>query len=79
MPPHESAFALTIHKAQGSEYDEVLVLLPPAPEQPILSHPLLYTAASRARTRLELAAGRDSVAAALAARTERASGLADRL
>ncbi len=79
LPPTESAFALTIHKAQGSEYDEVVVLLPPAPEQPILSHQLLYTAASRARHHLEIAASRASLEAALAARAERSSGLAGRL
>lgn len=79
LPPIESAFALTVHKAQGSEYEEVVVLLPPAPEQPILTHSLLYTAASRARHRLEIAASRASLEAALAARAERSSGLAERL
>ncbi len=49
LPPHEAAFALTIHKSQGSEYPQVAVLLPPERDNPILSRQLLYTGVSRAR------------------------------
>lgn len=48
LPPHETAFAMTVHKAQGSEFDEVLVLLP-AQRSRVLTRELLYTALTRAR------------------------------
>lgn len=51
MPPWEGAFALTIHKSQGSEFDHVFVLLGNEPHQ-LLSRPLFYTAVTRARQRL---------------------------
>jgi exodeoxyribonuclease V alpha subunit len=44
----ELAFALTVHKAQGSEYDAVAVVLPPR-DIPLLSREILYTAVTRAR------------------------------
>lgn len=79
LPPHESAWAITIHKSQGSEYDHVAVLLPPSPDNPILSRELLYTALSRARTRVELWSSEEATAAALNRSTTRAGGLAARL
>lgn len=79
LPQHEGAFALTIHKSQGSEYDEVAVLLPPQSEQRILSRQLLYTGVSRARRRVELWAGDAALQAALAQDAPRASGLAERI
>lgn len=54
LPPHEDAFALTVHKSQGSEYDRVAVLLPPEVESPLLTRQTLYTGLSRARKSLEL-------------------------
>lgn len=54
LPPHEDAFALTVHKSQGSEYDHVAVLLPPDSESPLLVRQTLYTGLSRARQSLEL-------------------------
>ena len=54
LPPHQGAFALTIHKSQGSEYDHVAVLLPPEQDNPILSRQLLYTGLSRAKKAVEL-------------------------
>ncbi|WP_395680670.1 exodeoxyribonuclease V subunit alpha [Dokdonella sp.] len=54
LPPHEDAFALTVHKSQGSEYDHVAVLLPPDAESPLLVRQTLYTGLSRARRSLEL-------------------------
>jgi exodeoxyribonuclease V alpha subunit len=75
---HETAFAITVHKAQGSEFDDVLVVLPPAPS-PVTTRELLYTAITRARDRVEILGRREVVAAAIEARTVRLSGLADRL
>jgi exodeoxyribonuclease V alpha subunit len=79
MPPHEPAFALTVHKSQGSEYDGVAVLFPPDPAHPILGRELLYTAASRARARLSLWATPDALEAALTRATRRGGGLRARL
>ena len=78
LPPHQSAFAMTVHKSQGSEFAEVLVLLP-AQRSRVLSRELLYTAVTRARDRVWLAGGAAVVGAAIAANTRRSSGLQARL
>ncbi len=79
LPPHEPAWAITIHKAQGSEYDHVAALLPPAVDSPILSRELVYTALSRARRSAELWCGAGVLEAALARRVRRSGGLRERL
>jgi exodeoxyribonuclease V alpha subunit len=78
LPAHETAFAMTVHKAQGSEFDELLVLLPAQPSR-VLTRELLYTALTRARRRVTLAADAAVLAAAVSTRTERQSGLRARL
>jgi len=78
LPAHETAFAMTVHKAQGSEFDEVLVLLP-SQRSRVLTRELLYTALTRARRQVLLAADADVLAAAVAAPTRRESGLLARL
>ncbi len=79
LPAHEGAFAITIHKSQGSEYDTAAVLLPPDPAHRILSRQLLYTGLSRARKTVQLWADAPAVQAALAQPVLRAGGVADRL
>lgn len=79
LPTHDGAFAVTIHKSQGSEYSRAAVLLPPDPEHRILSRQLLYTALSRAKVAVELWATPESVRAALAQPVKRIGGLASRL
>lgn len=79
LPAHEGAFAITVHKSQGSEYDHAAVLLPPDPDHRILSRQLIYTALSRARRRLEVWALPEVLVAALARPIRRAGGLADKL
>jgi exodeoxyribonuclease V alpha subunit len=74
----ETVFATTVHKSQGSEFDEVTVVLPAVPSR-LLTRELLYTAVTRARRRLVLIGGEDAVVAAVARRATRASGLAGRL
>lgn len=74
LPPHETAFAMTIHKSQGSEFDEVVVLLP-AEISPILSRELIYTAVTRARHKVTIFGDADLVAHAVTQKIERASGL----
>jgi exodeoxyribonuclease V alpha subunit len=78
LPPHETVFAMTVHKSQGSEFDSVLLILPQQPS-PIVTRELVYTAVTRARRRLTLCATPELLTAAIAARVERASGLRDAL
>ena len=79
LPHCESAFAISIHKSQGSEYPQVHVLLPPDPEHRILSRQLLYTALSRARQSVHLYASEAALRAALERRISREGGLRERL
>ena len=79
LPAHDPAWAITVHKSQGSEYGHVAVLLPPDPEHRILSRQLLYTALSRAKQGIEIWGPRASLEAALVRRILRAGGLVERL
>ncbi|MGE0316051.1 MAG: exodeoxyribonuclease V subunit alpha [Lautropia sp.] len=78
LPAHETAFAMTVHKAQGSEFDDVLVVLP-AQRSRVLTRELLYTAVTRARSRVTLCAPGHVLATAIATSTRRRSGLLARL
>lgn len=73
-----SAHAMTVHRSQGSQVEEVTVLLPEADSR-LLSRQLLYTAVTRARQRVRIAGSEDVLRAAIAATAQRASGLAARL
>jgi exodeoxyribonuclease V alpha subunit len=79
LPAHESAWAITIHRSQGSEYHDVAVLLPPDPDNRVLTRELVYTAISRARTHAEIWTTDDSLRAALARPIRRQGGLRERL
>lgn len=79
LPAHESAFALTIHKSQGSEYPQVAVLLPPERDHPILSRQLLYTGVSRARDAVALWGSPAAIDACLQRPLSRQGGLRARL
>jgi exodeoxyribonuclease V alpha subunit len=78
LPEHETAFAMTVHKAQGSEFDEVLVLLP-AESNRVLTRELLYTGVTRARERVTVMGSAEVVAGAIRTATQRLSGLEARL
>jgi exodeoxyribonuclease V alpha subunit len=78
LPPHETVFAMTIHKSQGSEFNAVSVVLPET-VSPLLSRELLYTAVTRARQRVDVLGARDVVRAAVGRAIQRASGLHDAL
>ena len=78
LAPHESFFAVTVHRAQGSEYDEVAVVPGPA-ESRVATRELLYTAITRARRRVVVYGSEESVAAAVGRATERSSGLREAL
>jgi exodeoxyribonuclease V alpha subunit len=74
----DTVYAMTVHKSQGSQFDTVAVLLPPSTSQ-LLTRELLYTAVTRARRRLILAAPLETIQAAVQRPAARASGLAARL
>jgi exodeoxyribonuclease V alpha subunit len=74
----DTMHALTIHKSQGSQVDEVTVLLPP-PDSRLLSRELFYTAITRARRLVRVVGSEDTVREAVRRRVQRASGLAARL
>ncbi|SHH78985.1 exodeoxyribonuclease V subunit alpha [Desulfofustis glycolicus] len=78
LPALETAWAMTVHKSQGSEFDQVVIVLPEAPNR-ILSRELLYTAVTRARKRVILLADDEALTAAIDRPTVRCSGLAERL
>jgi exodeoxyribonuclease V alpha subunit len=74
----ETVHAMTIHKSQGSEFDHVVVLLPPSGSR-LLTRELLYTAVTRARSRVTLVGSAEALRSGVARTAARASGLADRL
>ncbi|CAK9884342.1 MAG: RecBCD enzyme subunit RecD [Candidatus Erwinia impunctatus] len=78
LPAHETAFAMTVHKAQGSEFEHTMLVLP-SKFSPILTRELIYTAITRAKSRLTLFTDNAILKKALALRTLRRSGLVDRL
>jgi exodeoxyribonuclease V alpha subunit len=74
----ESAWAMTVHKSQGSEFEQVVLVLPNA-TSPILSRELLYTGITRAKSRLTIVAEDATLRRALSLNATRASGLRDRI
>jgi len=78
LPAHAPAYALTVHKAQGSEFERVWLALPERGAR-VLSRELLYTGLTRARRGLSLWATEAALRQAIARRTQRWSGLAARL
>jgi len=75
LPAHETAFAMTIHKSQGSEFDNVTILLPEQ-ECALLNRSLLYTAITRAKKQLSLLSTEIILAKTLATQHQRETGLA---
>lgn len=78
LPVHETVFAMTVHKSQGSEFDQVLLVLPESTAE-LLSRELLYTALTRARRRVEIWGDEHLVSAVVGRRVERRSGLREAL
>lgn len=78
LPPHVTAWAMTVHKSQGSEFDRVVVVLPER-DSPLLSRELVYTAVTRARERVTILGTERTLHAAIERSASRASGLRDRL
>ena len=78
LPEHETAYAMTVHKSQGSEFNCVIMVLPERASI-LLSRALLYTAITRATDRLEIWGSTEILEEAIRRRVRRASGLRDRL
>lgn len=74
----ETAFAMTVHKSQGSEFEHVMILLPDRFSE-VLTRELIYTAITRARKTVEIWGRKDVLAEALSRTTRRQSGLRDAL
>ncbi len=78
LPAYVTAYALTIHKSQGSEFDQVLLLLPDK-DYPVLSRELLYTGITRTKKALTLFSSRTILETTLKKQIKRTSGLRDAL
>ena len=83
MPAHDTCYAITIHKSQGSEYDHVMVVLPAdiqiARSNPVLTKELVYTAITRAKTCIDIWCGEGVLEVIAGKTTQRMSGLAGML
>lgn len=78
LPEHETAYATTVHKSQGSEADEILLILPDQ-LTPVMTRELVYTGLTRARSRVEIWGSAEVFAAAVSRCLTRSSGLRDAL
>ncbi len=74
LPAWETAYAMTVHKAQGAEFDEVVLVLPNE-QTPVLTRELVYTALTRAKQRFTLAGSKEALIDAVRAATLRTTGL----
>lgn len=80
LPPHETCFAMTVHKSQGSEFDHVILVLPGAASEQaarIMTRELVYTAVTRARRQVTLCFDGSTLSDCLARRSVRHSGLGE--
>jgi exodeoxyribonuclease V alpha subunit len=78
LPPFETAYAMTVHKAQGSEFAATLLILPQNPS-PLVTRELLYTGITRARERCDLWCSEETLKSAVTTRVRRSSGLRAKL
>jgi exodeoxyribonuclease V alpha subunit len=74
LPPHETVYAMTVHKSQGSEFQQVVLVLPPAAGASV-TRELLYTAVTRARDAVTVVGTPEVFAAGVEHRIDRSTGL----
>ncbi len=79
IPYLTTVFAMTIHKSQGSEYDQVLILFPKAADERILTREILYTAVTRARQKVVIQVSPEQLLTMAGTSVHRASGIKDRI
>lgn len=78
LPEHETVYAMTIHKSQGSEFASVAMVLPDR-DSPVITRELVYTGITRAKSKLSVFSGMNMLVKAAKSPTERESGLYQRL
>ena len=78
LPPHESCYAMTVHKSQGSEFDTIILVLPDKCS-PLLTRELIYTAVTRARHKIEIWGSEDVFRESVETGTSRRGGLDEKL
>jgi len=78
LPPHETVYAMTVHKSQGSEFDQVLLVLPEE-ESRVVTRELVYTGITRAKRQVIILAGAENLKQAAGKPLERSTGLYDAL
>ena len=78
LPEHDEVFAMTIHKSQGSGFQKIFIILPDG-DSPLLTKELIYTGITRAKKYCEIWANDDIMDKAISRKTERDSGLKDKL
>lgn len=78
LPHWQPAWTLTVHRSQGSEYENILLVLPPE-ESSVVSRELIYTGITRAKSCCSISASTNQFAAAIKYRVKRISGLSKRL
>ena len=78
LPDHNRAYALTVHKSQGTEFKHVLLVLPAEPSK-VVSRELIYTAVTRARTAVDILSTKKTLQKGITSKLKRRSGLSDRL
>lgn len=78
LPDHDTAYAMTVHKSQGSEFENVILVLPEK-DYPVLTRELIYTGLTRTTGKITLLGTEGVLRAAISRKTERASGLRDTL
>ena len=76
---YETAFAMTIHKSQGSEFDQVIVILPEGTSNALLTRELLYTGITRARTSITIQGEMDTIRHSVESCVQRISGITGRV
>ncbi len=79
LPAHSSAWAMTVHKSQGSEFESIFLVLPGQNQSRALSRELLYTGITRARQHLSIYATATAIETACHKRNQRHSGLSAKL
>lgn len=78
LPEHETVYAMTVHKSQGSEFEEVLLVLPDQ-VSPVLTRELVYTGITRARRKVTVWGTEEVLQTAVSRRIHRSSGLREAL
>ena len=76
LPEHELAYTMTVHKSQGSEFENVMVVLPDDEKHPLLNRQIVYTGITRAKKRAVIVGTEDALKAALSRKIERDTGIA---